>query len=149
MWTPFTQRRWLYKTVTFVWSSVIFLKGSVWTAFTQKGMFRFFYQQYWDEIFRSNFSKLEGTRETVPFVWTPFTQSSMFLARRSPTFFRKIFSKRQVFLEFFYMSYRPWTFSCIIFCMYISLVPNNRSKYSFFLTQTAGCRKKIRRYFFV
>ncbi len=104
------------------------LKGSVWTAFTQKGMFLFFYQQYWDEIFRSNFSKLEGTRETVPFVWTPFTQSSMFLHRRSPTFFRLIFSKRQVFLEFFYMSYRPWTFSCIIFCMYISLVPNNRSK---------------------
>ncbi len=63
------------KTITFVWTSVIFLKGSVWTAFTQKGLFRFYYWPFWDEIFRSNFQKRWRYRETITFVWTPFTQS--------------------------------------------------------------------------
>ena len=93
MWTPFTQRRWLYKTVTFVWTSVIFLKGVVRTPFTQKGMFRFFYPPRSGVIFRGNFSKLVGIGETVTFVWTPFTQSSMFLPRKIPTFSLKMFSK--------------------------------------------------------
>ena len=110
VWTPFTQRRWLYKTVTFVWTSVIFLKGVVWTAFTQKGMFRFFYRWHLDEIFRVNFKKIEGTRETVTFVWTKFTQSFVFLARIFYTKMQSWIRKRLVFLKLIYqnnMNYRP------------------------------------------